>query len=123
MILQEGMSMATAWWIDTGIQFKMSLDVSAKYGSRTNYWQRPIIRELVPLGFSNVAPTAIIYVVSTFLSITAFAVEILRKMRGGKEKQLNRPKRAVLPRTRDKLFTLIDVPRAKTMPEVSTAQD
>ena len=96
--------MATAWWVDTGIHYKMSLDVSAKYGSQANFWQRPTIRGLVPLGFSHVAPTTIIYGIPTLLSIIAFAIEIWKKMRGKKEKQLHGARRFYLrDRTRDKL--------------------
>ena len=134
--------MAIAWWFDTGIHFKMASDVSIEYGSQANYWQRPMIRENIPLGFSHVAPTALIYGAATFISITAFAVEIFkrfsgknsRKGRDKKHKQLNRAKdklkwrtlyemqknstRRVISRTSTKLFTLLDVPGERTMPKL-----
>ena len=134
--------MAIAWWFDTGIHFKMASDMSIEYGSQANYWQRPMIRENVPLGFSHVAPTALIYGVATFLSITAFAVELFKsfsrkditKERKKKQKQLHRAKdklkwrtlyelqkkstRQVISRTSTKLFTLLDVPGERTMPNL-----
>ena len=134
--------MAIAWWFDTGIHFKMASDMSIEYGSQANYWQRPMIRENVPLGFSHVAPTALIYGVATFLSITAFAVELFKsfsrkditKERKKKQKQLHRAKdklkwrtlyelqkkstRQVISRTSTKLFTLLDVPGERTMPKL-----
>ena len=134
--------MAIAWWFDTGIHYKMASDISMEYGSLANYWQRPTIRGNVPLGFSHVAPTALIYGAATFLSIIAFAVEIFKKLqrknstkeREKKQKQLKRAKyelklqtmyqrqmdstRSIVSRTSDRLFTLLDVPGNRTMPEV-----
>ena len=134
--------MAIAWWFDTGIHFKMASDMSIEYGSQANYWQRPTIRENIPLGFSHVAPTALIYGVATFLSITAFAVELFKsfsrkditKEREKKQKQLKRTRdklkwrtlyelqkkstRRVISRTSTKLFTLLEPPGERTMPKL-----
>ena len=107
--------MAIAWWFDTGIHFKMASDTSREYGSQANYWERPMIRENIPLGFSHVAPTALIYGVATFLSITAFAFEIFksfsrknsRKQKEKKQKQLNRAKDKLKWRTLSRLLQCV----------------
>ena len=67
--------MAIAWWMDTGIHIKMGADISAEYGSLLNEWQKPKIRGDVPLGFSHVLPSIIIFGVAAFMSIIAFALE------------------------------------------------
>ena len=68
--------MAIAWWMDTGIHFKMASDVKEEYGSHLNYWQRPKIRGNLPLGFSHVAPSFIIFGVAVFISIIVLVQEI-----------------------------------------------
>ena len=69
--------MAIAWWMDTGTHFKMEADIREKYGSQSTYWQRPKIRGNIPLGFSHVAPSVIIFGLATFLSLIAFALEMI----------------------------------------------
>ena len=82
--------MAIAWWMDTGIHFKMAANVRADYGSDRNYWQRPKIGGDVPLGFSHVVPSFIILGVATFISIIAFGLEILCYMSVQNEIKKNR---------------------------------
>ena len=96
--------MAIAWWMDTGIHFKMATDIKAEYGSQLNYWQRPKIRDNLPLGFSHVAPSVIIYGFATLLSLIAFALEIfhyrqnkIKNRRSQRQRQLNRAR--ALPRS------------------------
>ena len=69
--------MAIAWWIDTGIHFKMAADIRAEYASLWNNWQKPKIRDETRLGLSHVAPSIIILGVAAFLSIIALAFEIV----------------------------------------------
>ena len=76
MSLQRDINMALAWWMDTGIHFKMNADIRAEYGSFKNFWQRPKIRGNQSLGLSHVVPSIIIFGVATFISIIAFALEI-----------------------------------------------
>ena len=91
--------MAIAWWMDTGIQIKMEAKISAEYGSVFNEWQRPTIRREQPLGFSHVVPSIIIFGVATFISIIAFALEIVHyfpkqnKMKKNKRTRQRRQKR------------------------------
>ena len=68
--------MAIAWWMDTGIHIKMAADINAKYGSHWNEWQKPKIRGNLPLGFSHVAPSFIIFGVAIFISIIVLVQEI-----------------------------------------------
>ena len=69
--------MAIAWWIDTGIHYKVAADIRAEYVSLQNNWQKPKIRDETKLGLSHVAPSIIIFGVATFFSMTAFAFEIV----------------------------------------------
>ena len=95
--------MAIAWWMETGIQIKMEADIKAEYGSEAgsviNEWQRPTIRGEQPLGFSHVVPSIIIFGVATFISIIAFALEIVHyfpkqnKMKKNKRTRQRRQKR------------------------------
>ena len=68
--------MAIAWWMDTGIHFKVESDIQEEYGLLAKPWQRPKIRDNLPLGFSHVAPSVIIFGFATLLSLIAFALEI-----------------------------------------------
>ena len=72
--------MAIAWWIDTGIHFKMAADIRAEYASLWNKWLKPKIRDETRLGLSHVAPSIIILGVATFFSIIAFAFEIVHHL-------------------------------------------
>ena len=69
--------MAIAWWIDTGIYFKMEADITTAYVSDKASWTRPKVRENQPLTFSHVLPSIIIFGDPTFISMVAFAQEIL----------------------------------------------
>ena len=53
--------MAVAWWINTGIHLKMAADVRAEYGSLFNFWERPKIRDNIPLDLSHVGAAIIIF--------------------------------------------------------------
>ena len=85
--------MAIAWWMDTGIQIKMEAKISAEYGSVFNEWQRPTIRGNQPLGFSHVVPSIIIFGVATFISIIAFALEIVHILSKQNKMKKNRRRR------------------------------
>ena len=88
------MNTAVAWWIDTGVHFKMASDVSAKYGSLFNFWERPKIRDNIPLDFSHVGTAIITFGVTSFLSIIAFVLEITYvKLRMHKKRQRRQKKR------------------------------
>ena len=95
-LLQEDLNMATAWWIDTGIHFKMAADVRAEYGSQFNYWERPKIRDNIPLDLSHVGAAIITFGVAIFLSIIAFVLEIvyvkLRKL-GTRQREVQEKRR------------------------------
>ena len=70
--------MAIAWWMDTGIHFKMASDIRAEYGTHLMVdltWRKPKIRDNLTLGISHVLPSLIIFGVATFISIIAFALE------------------------------------------------
>ena len=73
---QRDLNMAIAWWLDTGIYFKMEADITSEYGSHRTSWTRPNVRENQPLGFSHVLPSFIIFGVATCISMVAFALEI-----------------------------------------------
>ena len=77
MLFQRDINMAIAWWIDTGIHYKVAADIRAEYVSLQNNWQKPKIRDETKLGLSHVAPSIIIFGVATFFSMTAFAFEIV----------------------------------------------
>ena len=100
--------MAIAWWFDTGIHYKMASDISMEYGSLANSWQRPTIRGNVPLGFSHVAPTALIYGAATFLSIIAFAVEIFKKLqrKNSTKEREKKQKQLLMEKTRITLLLM-----------------
>ena len=85
--------MALAWWMDTGIHFKMGADIRAEYGSFKNFWQRPKIRGNQSLGFSHVVPSIIIFGVATFISIIAFALEIVHNLSKQNKMKKNRRRR------------------------------
>ena len=98
--------MAIAWWMDTGIHFKMATDIKAEYGSHSNYWQRPKIRDNLPLDFSHVVTSIIIFGVATFISIIVFALEIVHYLsRQTKIKQNRRKKQRQLKRARAQLYS------------------
>ena len=86
--------MVIAWWMDTGIHIKMAADINAKYGSHWNEWQKPKIRGNLPLGFSHVAPSIIIFGAAAFISIIAFAVENVHYL----SKQYKKKKEAETPK-------------------------
>ena len=106
--------MAIAWWMDTGIHFKMAADIRADYGnSWQNFWQRPKIRGNQPLGFSHVVPSIIIFGVATFLSIIAFAFEITyHKAKQNKTEKNRKRRQRRLKRTR------VQPKRSMTKPEM-----
>ena len=86
--------MATAWWIDTGIHFKMAADVRAEYGSHFNYWERPKIRDNIPLDLSHVGAAIITFGVAILISIIAFVLEIVYvKIKRQKQRQRRQKKR------------------------------
>ena len=96
--------MAIAWWMDTGVHFKMASDVKAEYGSHSNYWQRPKIRDNLPLDFSHVVTSIIIFGVATFISIIVFALEIVHYLsRQNKIKKNRRKKQWQLKRAKPQL--------------------
>ena len=97
--------MAIAWWMDTGVHFKMATDVKAEYGSHSNYWQRPKIRDNLPLDFSHVVTSIIIFGVATFISIIVFALEIVHYL-SKQIKKNRRKKQRELKRARAQLNTL-----------------
>ena len=75
-LLQRDIHVATAWWIATGIHFKMSADVRAEYGSQSDFWERPKIRDNIPLDLSHVGTPIITFGVAILISIIAFVLEI-----------------------------------------------
>ena len=100
-LLQRDINMALAWWMDTGIHFKMGSDIRAEYGSHLNTWRQPTIRGNQPLGFSHVVPSIIIFGVATFISIIAFALENVHyfpkqnKIKKNKRRRQRRQKRGM----------------------------
>ena len=68
--------MALAWWISTGISSKMEADIKAEYGSRILSWTRPTFHDNIPLSFSHILPSFIIYGVATFISVMVFFLEM-----------------------------------------------
>ena len=94
--------MAIAWWMDTGIHFKMASDIRAEYGTHLMVdltWRKPKIRDNLTLGISHVLPSLIIFGVATFISIIAFALEKVHyfpkqnKMKKNKRTRKRRQKR------------------------------
>ena len=91
--------MAIAWWMDTGIHFKMASDIRAEYGSHLMVdltWRKPKIRDNLTLGISHVLPSIIILGVATFISIIAFALENVHyfpKITKNKRRRQRRQKR------------------------------
>ena len=94
--------MAIAWWMDTGIHFKMASDIRAEYGTHLMVdltWRKPKIRDNLTLGISHVLPSIIIFGVATFISIIAFALEIVHywskqnKIKKNKRRRQRRQKR------------------------------
>ena len=75
MLLQRDINMAIAWWMDTGIHFKMEADITSEYGSQRASWTRPKVRGNQPLSFSHVLPSIIIFGVAILTSMVAFAQE------------------------------------------------
>ena len=68
--------MAMAWWISTGIYSKMEADMNAGYGKNMNFWTKAKFRDNIPLSFSHILPSIIIYGVATFISVMALILEI-----------------------------------------------
>ena len=99
MVLQRDINRAIAWWMDTGIHFKVESDIQEEYGLLAKAWQRPKIRGKLPLGFSHVAPSFIIFGVAIFISIIVLIQEIshhLSKQHTIKKKRTQRkPKRTM----------------------------
>ena len=97
-LLQRDINMATAWWIDTGIHFKMAADVRAEYGSQSNFWERPKLRDNIPLDLSHVGAAIITFGVAILISIIAFVIEIIyakfRKRRKIQKKRRKKRSRA-----------------------------
>ena len=93
--------MAIAWWMDTGIHFKMASDIKAEYGSQIDTWIQPKIRGNLPLGFSHVLASFIFFGVATFISIIAFALENVHyfpkqnKIKKNKRRRQRRQKRGM----------------------------
>ena len=88
--------MAIAWWMDTGIHFKMASDIRAEYGSHLMVdltWRKPKIRDNLTLGISHVLPSIIIFGVATFISIIAFALEIVHNFSKENKMKKNRRRR------------------------------
>ena len=93
--------MATAWWIDTGIHFKMAADVRAEYGSQSNFWERPKLRDNIPLDLSHVGAAIITFGVAILISIIAFIIEIMySKLRKWRTRQRNLQKKRQKRRSR-----------------------
>ena len=95
--------MAIAWWIDTGVHFKVAADIRAEYvslDSLRNKWQKPKIRDETKLGLSHVAPSIIIFGVATFFSIIAFAFEIVHHLSEQNKIKKKRRMQMQLKRTR-----------------------
>ena len=90
---QRDLNIAIAWWMDTGIYFKMELDIKSKYGSQKISWTRPMVRGNQPLGFSHVLPAFIIFGVAILTSMVTFAHETVPSMyvqQGRRRKARNR---------------------------------
>ena len=113
-LLQREINMATAWWVDTGIHIKMAADVRAEYGSQSisdvpwsNFWERPNIRDNIPLDLSHVGTAIIAFGVAILISIIAFVIEIvyvkLRKRRKVQRRQKKRQRKLLRPRPRPTL--------------------
>ena len=69
--------MAMAWWISTGIYSKMEADVNAGYGkNEMNFWTRAKYRDNIPLSFSHILTSIIIFGVAAFISMMALILEI-----------------------------------------------
>ena len=95
--------MAIAWWIDTGVHFKVAADIRAEYvslDSLRNKWQKPKIRGETKLGLSHVVPSIIIFGVATFFSIIAFAFEIVHHVSEQNKIKKRRRMQMQLKRTR-----------------------
>ena len=100
---QRDLNMAIAWWLDTGIYFKMEADIKSEYGSQRTSWTRPKVRGNQPLGFSHVLPSFIIFGVATFISMVAFALEIfpyLYMQHARRMRERRRPSQRYLRRLR-----------------------
>ena len=100
---QRDLNMAIAWWLDTGIYFKMEADITSEYGSQRTFWTRPKVRGDQPLGFSHVLPSFIIFGVATFISMVAFALEIfpyLYMQHARRMRERRRPSQRYLRRLR-----------------------
>ena len=96
---QRDINIAIAWWLDTGIYFKMEADITSEYGSQRTFWTRPKVRGDQPLSFSHVLPSFIIFGVATCISMVAFALEIFQlstcrctKEKGEEEAEAEIPK-------------------------------
>ena len=113
-LLQREINMATAWWVDTGIHIKMAADVRAEYGSQSNsdvpwsnFWERPKIRDNIPLDLSHVGTAIIAFGVAIIISIFELVIEIvyvkLRKRRKVQRRQKIRQRKLLRPRPRPTL--------------------
>ena len=96
---QRDLNIAIAWWLDTGIYFKMEADITSEYGSQRTSWTQPKVRGNQPLGFIHVLPSFIIFGVATCISMVAFALEIFQlstcrctKEKGEEEAEAEIPK-------------------------------
>ena len=110
--------MAIAWWMDTGIHFKMASDIRAEYGSHLMVdltWRKPKIRDNLTLGISHVLPSLIIFGVATFISIIAFALEIVHNLSKQNKMKKNRRRRQ---RQRRQKRDMAQPKRARAQPEI-----
>ena len=86
--------MAIAWWISTGIYSKMEADVIAGYGkNEMSFWTRAKIRDNIPLSFSHILASIIIYGVAAFISVMALILEIFYKKQKRQRKDSGRKRR------------------------------
>ena len=108
--------MAIAWWMDTGIHFKMASDIRAEYGTHLMVdltWRKPKIRDNLTLGISHVLPSIIILGVATFISIIAFALEIVHNLSKQNKMKKNRRRRQ-----RRQKRDMAQPKRARAQPEI-----
>ena len=111
--------MAIAWWMDTGIHFKMASDIRAEYGTHLMVdltWRKPKIRDNLTLGISHVLPSIIIFGVATFISIIAFALEIVHYW--SKQKKIKKNTRRRRQRQRRQKREMAQPKRTRAQPEI-----
>ena len=80
MFNQRDLSMATLWWINTGIYLKMKSDVDFMGGgssAETSFWKPEYITKNIPLTINHLLITLIILGTGLILSTLIFFLELL----------------------------------------------